>query len=472
MRSRYRLTIFRSASIAAALALVFVAIIISPMLSGTLQLRLLTVVVLGIAVAAGAAYIVASVLTAPLDRRVDALLEVARRYSVGDLRRPAPEFGDDELGEVARAMDNAVQQLGVRVDELSRDRTRLIAILGSMVEGVLVVDEHGRLQHVNETARRMLRIDHDALNRAYLEAIRHPGLASEISAVLAGQQTQGLEFSLVREMNRTFVARVAPVVSAGRGVVVVLHDITDLRRADQIRRDFVANVSHELRTPLTAIKGYVEALRDEPEDDDERHRFLEIINRHTVRMERLVADLLRLARIDAGQELAELSPCDVRALITSLGADLESVAQQRSQTIRVDVAPDACNLVVDQGKLHDILRNLVENAIAYGVEGGTIEIAARLTGGKHHITVSDNGPGIPEEHLTRVFERFYRVDKARARPGGTGLGLAIVKNLVNVLQGDITAGNRAGGGAVFTIKLPMRDLPQPVSSSEERRART
>jgi two-component system phosphate regulon sensor histidine kinase PhoR len=432
-------------------------------LSGNLQFRLLTIVVLGVGVALVGAFLMSSVLAAPLDRRVDALLEVARRYSVGDLRRPAPDYGDDELGEVARAMENAVQQLGLRVDELSRDRTRLIAILGSMVEGVLVVDEHGRLQHVNDAARRMLRMDHDALNRAYLEAIRHPGIVSEIGAVLAGQQTQGLEFSLIRDLNRTFVARVAPVVSAGRGVVVVLHDITDLRRADQIRRDFVANVSHELRTPLTAIKGYLEALRDEPDDEEARQRFLEIIHRHTVRMERLVADLLRLARIDAGQELAELAPCDVRALVTSLVADLESVAHQRRQTIRVEIGPEAANLVVDPGKLHDILRNLLENAIAYGVEGGEIEIAARLAGGKHQLTVSDNGPGIPEEHLTRVFERFYRVDKSRARPGGTGLGLAIVKNLVNVLQGDITAGNRPGGGAVFTMKLPLRELPEHVS---------
>jgi len=340
----------------------------------------------------------------------------------------------------------------------------MVAIVSSMVEGVLVVDEHGRLQHVNEAARRMLRMDHEVLNRTYVEAIRHPDIVAEIKAVLAGQQSQGVEFSLVRDVSRTLVARVSPVVSAGRGAVLVLHDITDLRRADQIRRDFVANVSHELRTPLTAIKGYVEALRDEADDPDARRQFLEIIQRHTTRMERLVADLLRLARIDAGQELAELAPCDVEALIKNLVTDFDTAAREKQQTIRVSVAPEACSFVVDAAKLHDIVRNLVENAIAYTPAGGVIDVSAALSGGRYQIAVSDNGPGIPQEHLARVFERFYRVDKSRARPGGTGLGLAIVKNLVNVLQGDVTAANREKGGAVFTVKLPIRDVPEEVDA--------
>jgi two-component system phosphate regulon sensor histidine kinase PhoR len=459
MRFQYRLTIFLAAFGAATLALVFVAMTMSPDVTGDQQEQLNTITLLGIGGALVAALLASSALAAPLERRVAAILEVARRYAVGDLQRPAPDYEDDEIGEIARAMDGAVRELGRRVDELSRDRTRMVAILASMVEGVLVVDEQGRVQHVNDQARRMLRIDHDAMNRTYFEAIRHPGIVAEIKAVLSGQQTHGLELSLVREVSRTLVARVAPVVSAGRGAVLVLHDITDLRRADQIRRDFVANVSHELRTPLTAIKGYVEALIDEPGDPDSRRRFLEIIQRHSGRMERLVSDLLRLARIDAGQELAEDAPCDVQALITSLVTDFEKAARDKGQTVGVTVAPDACNLIVDTAKLHDILRNLIENAIAYTPDGGAIEIAASLSHGRYVISVADNGPGIPQEDLSRVFERFFRVDKSRARPGGTGLGLAIVKNLVNVLQGDVIAANRPGGGAIFTVRLPLRDMP-------------
>ncbi|HXG89918.1 MAG TPA: ATP-binding protein [Vicinamibacterales bacterium] len=455
MRSHYRLTIFLSVFGAAALALVFVLAATANPLSVEARTQLLTVTGIGLGGAIVLAFLVSSALAGPLEQRVTGILSVAQRYSVGDLRRPPPYYGDDELGAVARAMDSAVQALGRRVDAMSRDQTRMVAILLSMVEGVLVVDEQGRLQHVNDAARRMLRLDHDAINHSYVEAIRHPGIVDQISRVLGGEQPEGLELSVTRDVSRTLVARVAPVVAAGRGAVLVLHDITDLRHADQIRRDFVANVSHELRTPLTAIKGYAEALLDEPDDTDARHRFLEIIHRHSTRMERLVKDLLRLTRLDAGQEISELANCDVRAMIHSLVADFESAAHDKRQQLRIEVAPDACVLLVDPAKLHDIIRNLVENAINYTPEGGVIDVAADVIDGRFRVRVSDTGPGIPTADLTRVFERFYRVDKSRARPGGTGLGLAIVRNLVHVLGGEVTAVNRESGGAVFTVHLPI-----------------
>jgi two-component system, OmpR family, phosphate regulon sensor histidine kinase PhoR len=463
MRSYYRTTIFLSVLGAAALALLFVTVTTSDPLAEEHRTQLLTVTALGLGGALVGAFLVSSVLAAPLERRVAGMLAVARRYAVGDLRRPPPDYGDDELGEVARAMDGAIQELGRRVDELSRDRTRMVAILSSMVEGVLVVDEQGRLQHVNDAARRMLRLDHDAINHSYVEAIRHPGIVDHISRVLDGEQPGGLELSVTRDVNRTLVARVAPVVAAGRGAVLVLHDITDLRKADQMRRDFVANVSHELRTPLTAIKGYAEALIDEPDDAEARQKFLEIIHRHSTRMERLVKDLLRLARLDAGQEAAELATCDVAALVGALVTDFEPAAREKRQKLQIDIAPDARMLVVDPAKLHDILRNLVENAINYTPESGTVTIAVDVHEGRYRLVVWDTGPGIPPEDLGRVFERFYRVDKSRARPGGTGLGLAIVRNLVHVLGGEIAVANRDAGGAMFTIRLPLREAPEGVS---------
>jgi two-component system phosphate regulon sensor histidine kinase PhoR len=454
MRSSYRLTIFFCVFGAAALALLFVAITTVATLTDADQTLLLTVTALGLGGAVGAGFLASSWLAAPLERRAADMVAVARRYAVGDLRRAPPDYGDDELGEVARAMDGSVQELGRRVDELSRDRTRMVAILASMVEGVLVVDEQGRLQHVNDAARRMLRLDHDAINQPYLEAIRHPGIVDNISRVLAGEQPSGLELSLAGDVSLTLVARVAPVIAAGRGAVLVLHDITDLRRADQMRRDFVANVSHELRTPLTAIKGYAEALMDEPDNADARHRFLEVIHRHSTRMERLVKDLLRLARLDAGQETAEPTPCDTRALISTVVADFEAAASDKHQRLQTHIAPDATALVVDPAKFHDILRNLVENAVNYTPDGGRIEITADRHDGRYRLVVADTGPGIPHEDLSRVFERFYRVDKSRARPGGTGLGLAIVRNLVHVVGGEITVANQVGGGAIFTVYLP------------------
>jgi two-component system phosphate regulon sensor histidine kinase PhoR len=464
MRSRFRLTIFFTAFGAAALALLFVLVVVEDPLSPEHRSQLLIATALGVGGSLVAAFVLSSVIAAPLEKRVDAILAVARRYAVGDLRRPLPDYGDDELGEVARAMDAAVQELGRRVDDLSRDRTRMVAILSSMVEGVLVVDDQGRLQHVNDAARRMLNIHHDAVNHPYLEAIRHPGIVDQLARVLAGEHPAGLELSITRDVSRTLVSRVAPVIAAGRGAVLVLHDITDLKRADQIRRDFVANVSHELRTPLTAVKGYAEALMDDMPAHDASQRFLEIIHRHATRMERLVNDLLRLARLDAGQELAEFALCDAAALIDSVARDFEPAAAEKAQQIRIDVTPAACSLVVDPGKLHDILRNLIENAINYTPPQGTIDVAADVVDGHFRLQVRDTGPGIPEADLTRVFERFYRVDKSRARPGGTGLGLSIVKNLAHVLGGEVKASNRPSGGAEFTVTLPVRDIGEMVDT--------
>jgi two-component system phosphate regulon sensor histidine kinase PhoR len=465
MRSRFRSIIFFTAFGAAALALLFVLVVVEDPLSPDHRSHMIVAIALGIGGSLVAAFLLSSVLGAPLERRVAAILAVARRYAVGDLQRPLADYGDDELGEVARAMDAAVQELGRRVDDLSRDRTRMVAILSSMVEGVLVVDDQGRLQHVNDAARRMLNIHHDAIRHSYLEAIRHPGIVDQLSRVLAGEQPAGLELSISRDVNRTLVSRVAPVIAAGRGAVLVLHDITDLRRADQIRRDFVANVSHELRTPLTAIKGYSEALMDETPADHSSQKFLEIVHRHATRMERLVNDLLRLARLDAGQEVAEFAPCDAAALIEGVARDFEPATKAKGLQLRVRVAPVACSLVVDSAKLHDILRNLIENAVNYTPPRGEIGIDADVVDGRYRVRVSDTGPGIPEEDVARIFERFYRVDKSRARPGGTGLGLSIVKNLAHVLGGEVTAANRPSGGAEFVVTLPLRESAEAAEAA-------
>ncbi len=385
--------------------------------------------------------------------RVTTMLSAAKRYTLGDLTRPSPDYGDDDLGQVARAMDQAIHEIGRQVDNLSRDRARMEAILASMIEGVLVVNEQGRLQLVNVAARRILKLEQGSIDHSYVEAIRHPGIVEHIGRALAGEETEGLELSVTRDTTRTLVARVAPVVTAGRGAVLVLHDITELRKADLVRRDFVANVSHELRTPLTAIKGYAEALLDEPDDADAREKFLDIIHRHATRMERLVKDLLRLARLEAGQETVELVPCDVEGLLRGIANDFEPIAAQKQQTVHTRVAPEAATLVTDATKLHDIARNLVENAVNYTPQGGAIDVRAAVVDGRFQLTVSDTGHGISPDDLARVFERFYRVDKSRTRPGGTGLGLSIVKHLVHVLDGEVTASNVPGGGALFTVTL-------------------
>ena len=383
-------------------------------------------------------------------------------WSVGDpLKRQI-----DALGDTSRALDASVQELGRRLQELSRDRARMEAILSGMVEGVLVVDRHGRLQLVNRAAQAMLQVDVAAAGRPYLEVIRHPDISAQVTATLRGEAVDAHELALARDPSRMFISRAAPVASGGEGgAVLVLHDITDLRRADQIRRDFVANVSHELRTPLTAVRGYVEALADGPPDEETRQRFLEIITRHTTRMERLVTDLLRLAQLDARQEVPDMGACDVRQIFEAVVADLAPAIEARRHRITIDVTPEAREVRGDAAKLHDVVRNLVENAVNYSPDAADVRLEARRVNGSVTIDVSDSGPGIPQEDLTRVFERFYRVDKSRSHPGGTGLGLAIVRHLVELHGGSVRAENRPpspedsarqaqGGGARFTVTLP------------------
>jgi two-component system phosphate regulon sensor histidine kinase PhoR len=413
-----------------------------------------TLAALGLALIGAAA--IAWFLSTRIGGRVRLIARVAERYRQGDLAPAQLAFGDDELGTVARALDDSVQEVGRRLTEQARDQARMEAILAGMTEGVIVIDPRARLQLANDAARQMLKLGEVAVGRPYVETIRLPAIAELVAAVLFGNTRSSLQFTPPRDPSRTIMATAAPAAGGVEyGVILVLHDITELRRADQIRRDFVANVSHELRTPLTAIRGYVEALSDGDATPEDNRRFLDVIARHTRRMERLVGDLLRLARLDAGQETLELTACDTQTLASGVIADLSAVAEERGQRVELAVAPGGERVRADPAKLHDVLRNLVSNAIAYAPEHSTIRIGAAPADGRVALTVSDEGPGIPEEDLARVFERFYRVDKSRARdPGGTGLGLAIVKHLVELLGGGVSVENRPEGGARFTITLP------------------
>jgi len=411
---------------------------------------------IALAVAVAAAVAIAFIVARRIGRRVEAIAAAAERYRAGDLTGRAASFGNDELGTVARALDASIQTLAKRLDEQARDRARMEAILAGMVEGVIVVDADRRLQLVNDAARRILTVDAPGLERHHVETIRHPAIMELLNAALSGATPPATELTAPRDSSRTLIARAGPVASGAlRGAVLVLHDVSELRHADQIRRDFVANVSHELRTPLTAIRGYVEALAEGDASPEETARFVKIIGRHTLRMERLVKDLLRLARLDAKQESLDVVPCDARTLFGAVAGDLASTLEERHQRVEIIVAPGAETLRADPVKLHDALRNLLLNASTYAPGNTTITIDARADGEHRTISVIDQGPGIPDEDLSRVFERFYRVDKSRSRdPGGTGLGLAIVKHLVELHDGRVAASNRDGGGAEVTIWLP------------------
>ena len=413
----------------------------------------------GLLLALAGALVLAWITSAAMSRRVSAIAAVARRYANGDLTPQIGQYGDDEIGTVARALDASVQELGRRLAELSRNRRLTDAILSSMTEGVLVVDARGRVKMANDAVRRLLQMSETPIDRHYVELIRHPEVAKQIGRALEAGGSSQTEITLSTEPVKVCLASAAPYTEQDKpGVVLVLHDVSDYRRAAQIRQDFVANVSHELRTPLTAIHGAVDALVEE-DDPAARQRFLDIVARHTTRMERLVADLLRLARLDAGQEVLRPASCTTASVFSSVAAELSPVLQAKQQRVQSRVDPGAERMVVDPVKIHDVVKNLVENAAHYAPERSTIQLEAEQGKGDGAVVVrvSDRGPGIPDTDLARVFERFYRVEHSRARnPGGTGLGLAIVKHLIGLHDGTVEAAHRPGGGSVFTIVLPKR----------------
>lgn len=431
---------------------------------------------LAVVVAFVAALFVAWRVSVSCSRRLQTVVKLARHYASADLPRWPGDYGDDDIGQIIRAMDEAVQAHRRRLSELGRHRVRMEAILAEMAEGVLVVDRQGRVQLINEAAERLLP-GHGVSSAAaapggqgrvtvgdhYIEIVRHPSVVAELMGALRGERPDPVELA-VESDRRSLLAHATPASdAAGGGAVLVLHDTTALRSADRIRRDFVANVSHELRTPLTAVRGYIEALGDDGLSRDERHEFLGIVARHTERMERLVRDLLRLARIEAGQDTLDISDCRPDVMFHTVTTELAGPIQARRLTVETRVSPDAAVVAADAAKLQDALRNLIENAVNYSPEGGRIELHATLKGQGVVFLVGDQGPGLSETDLARVFERFYRVDKSRSRDsarlasaptGGTGLGLSIVKHLVELHGGHVTAENRQPHGALFTIYLP------------------
>jgi two-component system phosphate regulon sensor histidine kinase PhoR len=409
------------------------------------------------AVGVPVALIVAWFTTAPLGRRLQDVTRLAAVYKAGGLPAAHKDFPPDELGTVARALDDTARELSRRVADLSQDRARIDAIVAGMVEGVLVVDRDGRVQRVNAAARHLLGISDIALGQPFPMALRDRALVDLLTSAVRGDADTAIELPLRRDGSRTIVARASAVPgNRGGGAVLVLHDISDTRRTDRMRQDFVANVSHELRTPLTVIRGYAEALADGLTTQEDAQEFGGVITRHAAKMERLVADLLRLARLDAQQETLSLSDCDITRTFTDIMQGLAPLIASKRQRMSLHVAPGAGTVLADAEKLHDLLRNLVDNAVTYAPDGAEIRLEAWPADGGVRLTVADNGPGIPEPDLSRIFERFYRVDPSRARPGGTGLGLAIVKHLVELHGGQVTASNGALGGAVFTVILPSR----------------
>lgn len=379
--------------------------------------------------------------------------EVAEAIAAGDLGRRAPLSRSDEIGSVSAAINRMSAELGRRMASLRAESSKLEAVISSMQEGVIACDADGRVQRCNDAARSLLDLRGDPTGLRVWEAVRLEHLDEEVKGVLRSGNTS----RSVREAGTRVVGLcVSPV--QGQGVVLVAHDLTEERRYDALRREFVANVSHELRTPLSLALGYVETLRDGAVRDEARApEFLEVVDRNLRRLSAIVEDLLQLSRLESPATRVRPAPIDAEEFLAKLRDQFTPLAGRKRQALEIEVAQAGIAFSADPDLLERAVGNLVDNAIKYTQDGGRIVVRAARDGGEVVFEVADDGPGIPEPDLARVFERFYRVDKSRSRElGGTGLGLAIVKHVAQLHGGSASVESRAGLGSRFVLRLPAR----------------
>lgn len=349
-----------------------------------------------------------------------------------------------------------------RIQALESERAKVGAVLDSMVEGVIALDRQGIVMLMNPSARRILVIGQESVaGQSLLEVIRHRGLSDlvEFCRTLKPNEQCRREVALQLPVQRILEVNAMPLPDT-QGIVLVLHDISELRRLEQVRSEFVANVSHELRTPLTAIKGYLETLLDEAPDEPATHRrFLEIAHTHADRLSRLINDLSRLSDIETGKVVLHTRSVGLRTFVNDILAIFENEAGKRGITLHNEVSTEAI-VWADRDRLSQILVNLVDNAMKYTPDGGAVMFQERERDqGFTGLQIIDTGQGIPPSDLPRITERFYRVDKARTRDqGGTGLGLAIVKHLVQLHGGSLRIESELGKGTTVEIELPLEQF--------------
>jgi two-component system phosphate regulon sensor histidine kinase PhoR len=409
------------------------------------------------------AAIMSLLLARHLARPLEEIKRAAQRYSMGDFSTKLPVPNVEEMASVAGTMNEMATQMDLRIKTITRQRNEQEAILSSMVEGVIAIDQAEKVFNLNRAAARLLGVTPEqALNKKIQEVIRNSDLQKLAARILQSAVPLQAEIKLTPLPNQPEMeieVHATPLHDLNQqtiGALILLHDITRLKKLETVRRDFVANVSHELRTPLTAIKGFVETLQDGGlADPVKAQEFLQIIGRQADRLNAIVEDLLQISRLekDENQELKT----EKTNFYSLLSAALQTCRQQASEkhiALQMD-CPNDLSAVCDAALMERALLNLLDNAIKYSPEGSAINLKANKNPAETFISVQDQGSGIPTEHLPRLFERFYRADKARSREqGGTGLGLAIVKHIMQRHGGTVTVESVVGRGSIFSLHLP------------------
>ena len=406
-----------------------------------------------------AALLIASTASVWTARRLERIVDVASRIERGDLRARVDDSPLDEIGRVAAAIDRSAEQVERSFAAVRSSQRQLETLLNSMQDAVIAISSDGLVRWANQPMDRLVP-QRTRLNAPVVETIRDPDFLATVKAATSTKEVKTSRATSIVP-GRAFDVTAAPLPDGG--VVAVLRDLTETERVEKTRRDFIANVSHELRTPLTSIQGYTETLFDTiPENSGSTREFLDIIRKNTARMARLTEDLLTLARVESGETRFETEPLppvellhdaeeSFREITRGQGVDLE-IMDSHNGSGSVESLP---LVLADREAIHQVFSNLIDNAMKYGRTGHRIELGARAAQRGIEFYVRDFGAGISSEHLPRLFERFYRVDKARSREsGGTGLGLAIAKHIMRAHGGSIRAESELGHGSTFAFTLP------------------
>lgn len=392
-------------------------------------------------------------------KRLKNIQYVTKELAKGNFASRLNIYTKNELGDLSRSLNELALLFQQRLTEITNDKDKLTAILSSMVEGVIVVGVDGKLQHISPNFRQMLELrSPEAQNKLYWEIIWNQEINETIKEALKNKESLRKEIQIPQD--KFFSMQISPVLDSKANLISlvgVFHDITELKRLEKLRSEFVANVSHELKTPLTAIKGFVETLRTGAKDDPKAaERFLEIIAKQTERLENLVDDLLILSSMESKDTRMNILPCELARIIQSVLQIQKGQIDKLGQHIEINIPSNLPKVLADASRIEQVFINLIDNAIKFTPSGGKITITAKKYNEFIQIDVADTGIGIASQHLPRLFERFYRVDISRTKgTGGTGLGLSIVKHITQAHQGKVSVISTPNQGSTFSIFLPI-----------------
>jgi two-component system phosphate regulon sensor histidine kinase PhoR len=411
-------------------------------------------------------FLLSSALAKRMASAVRELTVAARRMSQGDLSVRTRLDGRDELAELGSHLDRIAATLSLTLGGLRSEVDLQRRILEAMHEGVVVVDRDGRIVLVNPALRAMLLLGTDAVGKLLMETVRHAQLHTMLEDARDALDDRPIEIELPGLKPRRMLVQAAPLSGDDEGLLFVFVDVTELRRLESLRRDFVANASHELRTPIAAVRSATETLRNGAlADGIAAARFLDIIERNSVRLQNLVEDMLELSKLESNEFALKREHVELERVVPLVLALFRERAEKKGVRLTADLAASLPEIEGDARALEHVLSNLVDNAVKYCPAGASIVVRATEGDGRVRLVVTDTGPGIAAEHLPRVFERFYRVDAGRSRDlGGTGLGLSIVKHMVEAMRGRVSVESGVGRGSTFTVSLPRAEANVTESS--------